>query len=97
MSAGGLSLEGITNSHGLLIDIQRAMIHAAQKVIFCLDHTKLGRRSVLPLCGLECVDTIVTDAAAPAQMVNELRGRGIEVIVAPTGEGVESVAGEKAR
>ena len=34
MSAGGVSVEGITNSHGLLIDIQRAMIHAAQKVIF---------------------------------------------------------------
>ena len=61
MSAGGITLEGITNSHGLLIDIQRAMIQAAQKVIFCLDHTKFGRQSVLPLCDLDC-DTIVTDA-----------------------------------
>src|ERR1700745_401936 len=26
MSAGGVALDGITNSHGLLIDIQRAMI-----------------------------------------------------------------------
>lgn len=42
MSAGGITLEGATNSHGLLIDIQRAMIRAAQKVIFCLDHTSLG-------------------------------------------------------
>src|SRR6266436_637426 len=46
MSAGGISLDGVTNSHGLLIDIQRAMINAAQKVIFCFDHTKLGRKSV---------------------------------------------------
>ena len=97
MSAGGLSLDGITNSHGLLIDIQRAMIHAAQKVIFCVDHTKLGRRSVLPLCGLDCVDTIVTDAAAPAQMVNQLRVGGIEVIVAPAGEEAESAVDDKAR
>jgi DeoR/GlpR family transcriptional regulator of sugar metabolism len=87
MSAGGLSLEGITNSHGLLIDIQRAMIEAAQKVIFCLDHTKLGRRSVLPLCGLDCVDVIVTDAGAPAEVVQELRAREIEVIVAAMGDG----------
>lgn len=87
MSAGGLSLEGLTNSHGLLIDIQRAMIHAAQKVIFCLDHTKLGRRSVLPLCSLDCIDTIVTDGGAPTEMVNELRAREIEVIVAPSGNG----------
>jgi DeoR/GlpR family transcriptional regulator of sugar metabolism len=83
MSAGGLSSEGITNSHGLLIDIQRAMIQAAQKVIFCLDHTKLGRKSVLPLCELDCVDTVVTDSAAPADLVTELRTRGVEVFVAP--------------
>src|SRR6266705_3082813 len=83
MSAGGISLEGITNSHGLLIDIQRAMINAAQKVIFCFDHTKLGRRSMLPLCGLDCVDTVVTDHAAPAELVEALRARKLEVRVAP--------------
>src|SRR5690242_20377883 len=79
MSAGGLCLEGITNSHGLLIDIQQAMIQAAQKVIFCLDHTKLGRRSVLPLSDLAPVDVIVTDAGAPAEILEGLRARNIEV------------------
>lgn len=83
MSAGGISLEGITNSHALLIDIQRAMLKAAQKVIFCLDHTKFGRQSVSPLCGLEMVDTIVTDSQAPGELVAGLRGRGVDVVVAP--------------
>src|SRR5437899_247092 len=81
MSAGGVSLEGVTNSHGLLIDIQRAMIKAAQKVIFCFDHTKFGRQSVSPLCGLECIDTIVTDSGAPVDLVEGLRAREIEVVV----------------
>src|SRR5215813_9297369 len=70
MSAGGIALEGITNSHGLLTDIQRAMIQGSQQVIFCLDHTKFGRRSVLPLCGLDAVDTIVTDAGAPKELLD---------------------------
>jgi len=83
MSAGGISLEGISNSHGLLIDIQRAMIHGAQKVIFCFDHTKFGRQSVLPLCGLDSIDIIVTDSKAPAELVKQLRLNGIEVILAP--------------
>jgi DeoR/GlpR family transcriptional regulator of sugar metabolism len=82
MSAGGVSLEGVTNSHGLLIDIQHAMINAAQKVIFCFDHTKFGRQSVSPLCGLEDVDIIVTDAGAPLDLVTALRNRGVEVVVA---------------
>jgi DeoR family fructose operon transcriptional repressor len=86
MSAGGISLEGITNSHGLLTDIQRAMIKGSQKVIFCLDHTKFGRRSVLPLCDLDSADVIVTDSAAPAELVEALRGQGLEVIVAPAGQ-----------
>jgi len=94
MSCGGITLEGITNSHGLLIDIQRAMIHGAQKVIFCFDHTKFGRKSVLPLCDLDCVDTIVSDNAAPAELVQQLRSRGIEVVVATAAETSNLAAGQ---
>jgi len=83
MSAGGITLEGITNSHALLIDIQHAMLKAAHKVVFCLDHTKFGRQSVLPLCGLDVIDTVVTDSEAPQDLVAGLRERGVEVVVAP--------------
>ena len=83
MSAGGITLDGITNSHALLIEIQRAMLKAAQKVIFCLDHSKFGRQSVSPLCGLDMVDAIVTDNQAPPELVAGLRERGVEVILAP--------------
>jgi DeoR/GlpR family transcriptional regulator of sugar metabolism len=82
MSGGGITLDGVTNSHGLLIDIQRAMIRAAGRVIFCFDHTKLGRRSVAHLCDLSDIDMIVTDAAASPELIDELRGRGVEVVVA---------------
>jgi len=84
MSAGGITLEGLTNSHGLLIDIQLAMMRAAAKVIMCLDYTKFCRRSVSPLCDLTKIHTIVSDSQAPADLVGELRGRAIEVVVAPS-------------
>lgn len=83
MSAGGISEAGISNSHGLLIDIQRAMINAVQKVIFCIDHTKFGRQSLLPLCDLDRVNAVVTDSKAPVEMLDALRSREIEVVVAP--------------
>lgn len=93
MSAGAITLEGISNSHGLLIDIQRAMIQRSQKVIFCFDHTKFGRQSVLPLCDLGQVDAIVTDSKAPSELVAGLRKKGLDVVVAPAaiGEAPESV------
>jgi len=83
MSAGGITLEGVTNSHGLLIEIQHAMIAAAERVIFCFDSTKLGRRSVSFLCNLDCIDAIVTDSAAPAALLAQFRAQPLEVIVAP--------------
>jgi len=86
MSGGGITLDGVTNSHGLLIDIQCAMIRAASRVIFCFDHTKLGRRSVAHLCDLSSIDTIVTDNGAPKDLIDELRGKGVEVVVSGKAE-----------
>jgi DeoR/GlpR family transcriptional regulator of sugar metabolism len=82
MGAGGLSLEGVTNSHALLIDIQRAMLRAGQQVILCVDHTKLGRKSIMPLCELAAIGTVVTDSLAPEEFLNQLRERGVRVVVA---------------
>lgn len=82
MGAGGITLDGVTNSHALLIDIQHQMIRGAQKIILCLDHTKFGRKSMIQLCELDDVDAIVTDGQAPAELIAELRAKGIEVLVA---------------
>jgi DeoR/GlpR family transcriptional regulator of sugar metabolism len=84
MSVGGITLDGISNLHGLLIEIQLAMIRAAQRVIFCFDSTKQVHRSVSPRCGLDRIHTIVTAQGAPDDLVRSLRGRGIEVVMAAT-------------
>lgn len=82
MSAGGITADGITNSHGLLIEIQKAMIRAAQKVIFCLDHTKFGRKSISPLCDLSDCDIIVTDNETPTSLIEAIRWKDVQVVVA---------------
>lgn len=87
MSAGGITTEAVSNSHALLVDIQRAMMQGAGRVILCVDHTKLGRRSVAHLCGLAQVDLLITDSAAPESTLAALRAQGLEVLVAPVGGG----------
>lgn len=81
MGAGGITEDGISNSHVLLIDIQLAMIKAARKVIFCVDHTKIGRSSLTRLCDLDRIDVIVTDEQASAEELERIRRRGVEVVV----------------
>ena len=88
MSCGGITAEGITNSHGLLIEIQRAMIKAARRVIFCIDSSKFGRQSISRLCNLDTIDVVVTDPATPPALLEVLRRHKIHVVVA-TGESVE--------
>jgi len=85
LSGSGICEEGIYNSHALLVDIQRAMMAGAAKVIFCLDHTKFGRRSTFFLSNFDPIDAVVTDAQAPQELVAALRAQNVEVIVAAAG------------
>jgi len=64
------------------------MMRAASRLIFCLDHTKFGRKSISPLTPLAPNLTIVTDLQAPEALVKDLRARGLEVVLAATAEGV---------
>lgn len=82
MGAGGITMDGVTNSHGLLIDIQRAMIRAAEKVIFCLDNTKFGRRSLSRLCDLSAIDSVVTDTCVSSSLLKRLQKAGVHVVLA---------------
>jgi DeoR family fructose operon transcriptional repressor len=83
LSGSGIAEDGIYNSHALIVDIQRAMIAGAAKVIFCIDHTKFGRRSTFALTDFASVDVIITDVGAPAPLVAALRAKGLEVVIAP--------------
>jgi DeoR family fructose operon transcriptional repressor len=82
MSCGGITTDGISNSHGLLIDMQRAMIHAARRVIFCIDSSKFGRQSISQLCDLDAIDIVVTDKPVPAEIGKALKKAEVEVVVA---------------
>ncbi|MCZ6672592.1 MAG: DeoR/GlpR family DNA-binding transcription regulator [Verrucomicrobia bacterium] len=82
LGGGGATEEGIMNSHLLLIEIQRAMIASAKKVIFCLDHTKIGRRSFTSLCGWDAVDMLVTNKEASKKLISHIKKQGVEILLA---------------
>ena len=66
----------------LTVDTKRAMFDAAARRILLVDHTKFGRRALHRLLPLDAFDLVIVDDAAPADLVDDLRTRGVEVEVA---------------
>ncbi|MFN3556793.1 MAG: DeoR/GlpR family DNA-binding transcription regulator [Bacteroidales bacterium] len=72
---------GITTTNALEASLNQAMIEAAHKVIVLADSTKFGRKGFSRICGMERVDTIITDQEAPAKLIEKCNEKGVEVLV----------------
>jgi DeoR/GlpR family transcriptional regulator of sugar metabolism len=84
LSATGLTLrEGITDPQMLEIHVKRAMIASAQEVIMLVDSSKFGVRSLMKVLDFGEIRLLITDAGAPAELLDGLRAQGVEVVVVP--------------
>ncbi len=72
---------GVSNINLPEADIKRAMIGAARRCVVLADSTKLGVRTLAPVCPIDAVDVLITDAHADEAHLGALRSRGVEVIV----------------
>lgn len=80
LSATGLTLaEGITDVSLLEIQVKRVMAASADRVIFLMDSSKFGVRSLARILPLEKVNVLITDTDAPPMFVEALRRQGLEV------------------
>jgi DeoR/GlpR family transcriptional regulator of sugar metabolism len=86
VGAAGFAIEaGLSDATDEEAQIKRAMVAAARRVIAIVDHTKFERVAFATFCRTSDIDQVITDADAPSGMVDELRGRGIDVTL--VGEG----------
>jgi DeoR/GlpR family transcriptional regulator of sugar metabolism len=53
-----------------------------------LDHSKWGRAMLATFCRTDRIARIVTDAPAPADLVDSVRRAGIELVEAPVSDDV---------
>jgi DeoR/GlpR family transcriptional regulator of sugar metabolism len=83
MGAAGFTLEnGLSDATDEEAQIKRLMVGKAREVIAIVDHTKWQRAAFATFCRTNQLTAAVTDDRAPADMLEELRGRGIAVHVA---------------
>lgn len=80
LGADGLTrAEGITTSHVLMADLDRLMAERSRKVIVTTDSSKLGRPGLVRVIGIERVHLVITGREAPPDVVDAIRGEGVEV------------------
>lgn len=79
--ARGLSLErGLMDLNPEEVRVKQELAAACRRVVGIFDSTKWHRTALLPFVPAEKVDAIVTDNAAPAELVESWRARGVQVL-----------------
>jgi DeoR/GlpR family transcriptional regulator of sugar metabolism len=73
---------GLTHSQIVEVSTDRALASAATQTIVLADHTKFGKVAPALVMPLESVHTIVTDRDLPPDILESLRAKGIQVILA---------------
>ncbi len=65
LGCAGLAPEAAYNPNQMMVDVERDMIAAADKVVLVIDHTKFNQRAVARLCEPADIDMIITDDRLP--------------------------------
>lgn len=82
LTVSGVSVErGVTYQRMDELLVQNAMLAASEKVIVIADSSKLGVNSLVTMCGIDQVSTIITDSNTPAAQVEAFRQAGVSVIL----------------
>lgn len=81
MSTGGITAEGLFNSNALLVETERQMIRAADRVTLVADSTKFGQRALSHLCPLSDVNEIVTDDGMSDEWRHVMESAGLSTEV----------------
>jgi DeoR/GlpR family transcriptional regulator of sugar metabolism len=89
MGAAGFSIEaGLSDATEEEAQIKRLMVRGASEVVGLVDHTKWDRAAFATFCETADLDAVITDADAPAGMLEALRQTGLDIRqVQPTSDG----------
>jgi DeoR/GlpR family transcriptional regulator of sugar metabolism len=80
-SGNGIHLErGVSESNARQAAFKERVIANAEDVVFLADHSKLGQRAAFFFAQIEDLSCLVTDKAADPAFVEQLQGRGVEVL-----------------
>jgi DeoR family fructose operon transcriptional repressor len=84
ISAAGITLDtGLTTSRSPIADVLNAARAQAGRTVGLVDATKFGRAALVTIARAQELDALVTDASLGRGAVDEYRGAGVPLVVAP--------------
>jgi DeoR family transcriptional regulator of aga operon len=75
-------VHGVTNANLPEASVKTLMLRAAARSIVVADAAKLGEVHLGRIAAVDAFDTLITDAAAPPALVEELRASGLATVLA---------------
>lgn len=82
-----IGVNGFSMEHGLTTPsieearVVKKMLDQARKVVVVADHTKFGHVAFARICSVDQVHTVITDHLTPTDQIEQLRDKGVNVIV----------------
>ena len=73
---------GVTNINLPEAEIKRRMLQAARRRVIIADGSKVGGIELAKLCSIDEIDMLITDSSADPAVINVLRERDLEVLLA---------------
>ncbi|SEN95217.1 DeoR/GlpR family DNA-binding transcription regulator [Paenibacillus sp. OV219] len=81
ISCKGVHMErGISESNELQARVKRKMVGMADQVFLLADYSKFNMQAFTTITGWDRIDHLITDTQTPAEYVQQLRRRSIDVI-----------------
>ncbi|WP_236612999.1 DeoR/GlpR family DNA-binding transcription regulator [Sphingobium quisquiliarum] len=82
MGAAAVGPRGVMQQDVILVAAERRLVDRAEQVILMVDSSKFASSSGAIVCGLDEVDTLITDSGIDPQAAAMVRRAGIELIIA---------------
>jgi DeoR/GlpR family transcriptional regulator of sugar metabolism len=83
LAVDGLHVEiGPSTPDILEAQLNGLMVRASNEITVVADSSKFGRRSMSVIAPMDQVDRVITDAGVSPDMVEALRRRGVEIVIA---------------
>lgn len=80
-SGNGIHLDrGVSESNSRQAAFKERVIANAEDVVFLADHSKLGQKAAFFFAEVGNLSCLITDKAADEEFIEQLQGRGVEVL-----------------